>query len=220
MSSFARRALAFEQQCHLRDDVRYSGRSVLDQFRVGQCDGVAPAADPPVAVVRFAEDVEVVSAGGGVLQPGLVEPGMFSSGGEGPHCARADDIPFVLVEGGGHLTECGAGDGNFDIVVLAGLFADEQVQRPSGDNTPRRGNPCEPRRPDRCPRIPSAIALFHADSTATYRKIVAHTGQPYEPRETSSPHSTERSTHVTESAQPRPQHPAAAIYSWGSQSGG
>jgi hypothetical protein len=38
------------------------------------------------------------------------------------------------VEGGGHLTECGSWDGDFDVVVRAGRRADEQVQGVEGQS--------------------------------------------------------------------------------------
>jgi hypothetical protein len=88
----------------------------------------------PVAIVWFAEDIEVVSAGRGVPQPGLVKLRMVGGISIGPHHSRADDIPFVLVEGGGHLTECGSWDGDFDVVVRAGRRADEQVQGVEGQS--------------------------------------------------------------------------------------
>lgn len=89
------------------------------------------SADPGVAVVRLAEDVDEVVVGFRVAEPGLVRGGDDFRRRVAPESSAADGVEDVAVEAAADLVEADGRDGDFEVAVLSRLLASEQVQRPA-----------------------------------------------------------------------------------------
>ncbi|KUO12974.1 hypothetical protein AQJ58_07210 [Streptomyces sp. DSM 15324] len=69
---FATGVLCLEQQDQFGRQIRDAVSGAVDDVAVGKPDPLISSADPGVAVVRFAEHVEQVVAGGRIAEPSLM----------------------------------------------------------------------------------------------------------------------------------------------------
>ena len=157
--------LRLEEEHDLRSFVWDAVRCVFDQLVIWETDRLVAPCDPLVPVVGLAEDIDAPDVRRAVEPPGLVDL-LHQAGGRGRDRlgdASRDDVEVELAEGRGHLVEPVGRDRDLEILVLAPLAAEEEVDRPAGRHVPRRVHPAEPacgilRRPG----LPLGVVRMHA----------------------------------------------------------
>jgi hypothetical protein len=85
----------FEQQNDFWDHVWHAIRGATDEIRVRQANRAVPAADPDVAVVWLAKEVELVGSSGRVAQPRLMRMRKGLLVRQRPPEARSDDLELI-----------------------------------------------------------------------------------------------------------------------------
>ncbi len=86
------------------------------------------------AAVWLAEDVKAIVPRSRFAQPGLMHGVCFF--GERPRLSVPDDIPFEVGKRIGDLVESCTRNSDFEIAVGTSEPADEEVQRPPGNDVP------------------------------------------------------------------------------------
>jgi hypothetical protein len=134
--------LRLEEQDDLRPAVRDPVVRPLDHALVREPDALVASADPGVAIGGLAEDVEAPELRVRVANPGLVGLLELVAGlrkwrsSTGPR----DDEDLEPGERLGDLVDAAVRDGDLEILVLAVLSAQVEVDRPAGRDVPGRVN--------------------------------------------------------------------------------
>ena len=152
--------LRLEEEDDLGTRVRDPVGGALDQPVVRHPDSLVPARDPRFAVRRLAEDVEAPRAGRAVERPRLVgaleqrtrerdrrrERGPFAVGPLRLRGVGAHDVELEPFEGGDNLLEALGRHRDLEVLVLAALLAEEELEGPAGRDVPRSLDSREPPR--------------------------------------------------------------------------
>ena len=170
-SSFGRACLRLEEQHDLRPRVRDAVGGVLDQRVVRERDRSVAPRDPAAAGARLAEDVDAPYVRGPVEAPRLVRrrasarrapatgfrrcPALTTWKSSSPSAAATS--PNAL---------CRHAD--LEVLVLAALLAEEEVDRPAGRDVPRSVDVLQPHgRLRGRPRVPLRIVRVHRSNLAS-----------------------------------------------------
>src|SRR6266568_8310741 len=129
--------LGLVEQDDLRAQVRNAVGRPGDRLAVGPAQPSVPVADPGIAVARVQEDVGTPAAGGRIEHPDLPVPRVRRAVRRQPvHRTISSGIQLQAGEVATEPVEAGTRDGELDVLVLAGLLAVPEVQRPATGDVP------------------------------------------------------------------------------------